>query len=396
MEKAGLYIHVPFCVRKCNYCDFLSFGINDMRKDGSAYRTLIDPYFEQLISEIRAVRSGTSQLYGLVPDVPVKFDSVYIGGGTPTAAGADNISRLLNAAAGAFELSADCEITVEANPGTVDINALERLKRAGVNRLSLGIQALRPGLLEVLGRVHSDSDARAAAYAARELFDSLNLDFILGIPGMGDTSAETLSDIEEIAGFIEAVHPDHVSAYSLITEPGTCFYEWQKQGRLDYPDEALERQMYHTFKKQLEALGYVHYEISNFALPGRFSRHNLKYWEGVPYLGLGAGAVSCLNTGNGNAVRLRAGDNLNSFTAYFPDETLDTAARKQEFMLLGFRKLKGPDGAQYRERFGPDADMAADFRTELASLSNRGLINPDNSLTSHGLDFANEIFMEFI
>jgi len=231
---------------------------------------------------------------------------------------------------------------------------------------------------------------------AKLFFDSLNLDFILGIPGIGDVPPENLEDVEEIVRFVEKLRPEHISAYSLITEPGTRFWDWREQGILNYPDEALERELYHTLRTKLEALGYIQYEISNFALPGKFSRHNLKYWEGVPYLGLGAGAVSCLKGPDDTFIRFKAGDKLDGFTAYSVQETLDLRARKQEFMLLGFRKLKGPDNSQYKALFGSDADMEQDFASELAGLRARGLINGDNSLTVSGLDFANEIFMEFV
>ena len=415
IQKPGLYIHIPFCVKKCNYCDFFSLGANDSPcgKGSDIY----DSYFIALLNEadyISGCAHGRTLRCGAL--TPAAYDTVYIGGGTPSLLPHKNITELIHKLRCVFDISDGAEITVEANPGTLTDDKLKAYREAGINRISIGVQSLNDAQLRFLGRIHTSKEAEEAVALAKRYFDNINVDFIFGIPGLsGKSSAETLGNVRDKASFVIDNEIPHVSFYSLITEPGTPLYSWDNAGRLDRVEDELEREMYYEFSDMLKARGFGQYEISNFALPGFESRHNLKYWSGTPYTGIGAGAVSFLPApDDGQFVRFRNLPDVSAYiNAYAPasnkagdiysekpvvseiQEILDVNARKKEYMMLGFRKTKGPDPELYSHLFG-GAMLRDDFAEEIEELIKKGYVRDDLSLTQKGLDMGNEIFMKFV
>lgn len=401
----GLYIHIPFCKKKCNYCDFLSFGKDccDKKYGNGA----VDAYFESLLREIDLLsdyaRSGNTVCGAAVP---LKFDSVYVGGGTPSFVSEDLISKTIERIYERFDISSDAEITIESNPGTLSEDKLKAYRHSGINRVSIGIQSLNDSLLSHLGRIHDRADAVSSVISAKKYFDNVNVDFITAIPGDNKfIRPQTIDDINDTLDFIIESKLSHVSCYSLIIEPGTDFYDRSLTGSLGEIDDLSEREMYYTVMNRLTENGYVHYEISNYAIPGRESRHNLKYWSGAEYLGIGLGAVSFLKeAGSRRYIRFRNETRLDRYiqqlssdvdgSARTVQEILDTEERKKEFMLLGFRKTAGPDRNEYKELFG--SDFMIDFADILGKLNRDGFINSDCSLTEKGYDFENEISAEFL
>lgn len=266
-NKAGIYIHIPFCVKKCSYCAFLS---------GPAGPEVRQEYVNHLIEEIR-LRSR---------EVP-EADTIYFGGGTPSLLTPEQIGRILEEVRSAFRISEDAEVTLEANPGTLTAESLEGYRAAGINRLSMGVQSMDDRRLRYLGRIHTAEEVRRDVKMAREAgFHNINLDLIFAIPGTDVSDA--MEDLEAIA----ALEPEHISFYSLQLEEGTSFFRDFEAGKLrEVPDET-DREMYHRGIRALREKGYRHYEISNFARPGCESRHNSKYWNMAEYVGLGLGASS--------------------------------------------------------------------------------------------------------
>lgn len=345
MSSAGLYVHIPFCVRKCPYCDFYSVA---ERSRASEYRTA-------LLRELS--------------EYPRRFDTVFVGGGTPTAMG-EELALLCRS------LPKAEEFTVEANPGTLSPELLRALRGAGVNRLSIGVQSFNDAELAALGRIHSAAQAEEAFFMAREAgFDNINLDLMLATPG------QTAESLGHSLARVRALSPEHVSAYSLIIEEGTPFYE----NTPDLPDEDEERELYHQAREALEAMGLKQYEISNFARPGRECRHNLKYWSGGEYVGIGAAAASfCGGERYKNAPDLElylAGGGRKT-----ERETVDAGELLREKFWLGLRKT---DGVEY---FG-------EFPAEVERLAAKGLLEMNGNrlrLTRRGLDLANIVFAEFV
>ncbi len=375
----ALYIHVPFCLKKCHYCDFVSYPF----KAGDA-----EAYLGALFREMRSYGSALS-------GEEKRISSLYIGGGTPTCLPAAGLSAILENAALHFNLLPGCEITVEANPGTVDPGGLRELKRAGFNRLSLGIQSFQDRLLRVLGRVHSAREAVCAARQAREAgFTNLNLDFIFGVPGQ--TSGDWL---ETLTKAVE-LFPEHIALYGLQLEAGTPLERSVAGGAVKACSEDLELSMYLTAIEFLAAHGYIHYEISNFARPGRQSVHNLGYWLNRPYLGLGPAAHSYL--------RGRRFHNYSSLKSYLEKvglgedpveagEHIPVGREMSETMFLGLRLIKGVDLGRFRRRFDRRAEVV--YREEIARLEQNGLIKVAAGylqLTKKGLPLANAVFREFV
>lgn len=375
----GLYIHVPFCVKKCLYCDFTSFPFNH----GAA-----EAYLNALSREIR--------LYGTtLSDEELIVTSLFIGGGTPTCLPAARVKDILKDVKSFFYLLPGCEVTVEANPGTIDRDGLRELSGAGVNRLSLGVQSFQDNLLDLLGRIHSAGEAVEAVRLAGEAgFKNLNLDFIFGIPGQtaGDW-LETLSRAVELA-------PEHIAVYGLQLEEGTPLERAVVLGEIKACPEELELSMYRTAIDFLTARGYDHYEISNFARPGRQSAHNLGYWLSYPYLGLGVGAHSYL--------RGERFSNEPSLERYFESlsrgeypvearETLSVETEMSETMFLGLRLIKGVNLDFFRQRFGRQVEDV--YGNEITRLIKAGLVEISGGflrLTGKGLPVANRVFREFV
>ncbi|MBP5633090.1 MAG: radical SAM family heme chaperone HemW [Clostridia bacterium] len=415
IQKPGLYIHIPFCVKKCNYCDFFSLGANDLScRSGS---DIYSSYASALLNEAKYLAEcAMRRILRCGALTPEAYDTVYIGGGTPSLLPPENIIELVHILRTSFDIPYDAEITIEANPGTLTDAKLKAYREAVINRISIGVQSLDDAQLGFLGRIHNSKEAEEAVTLAKRYFENINVDFIFGIPGLsGISTSETLKNVRDKASFVIDRELPHVSFYSLITEPGTPLYSWDRAGRLDRVEDELEREMYYDFCNILQSHGYGQYEISNFALPGFESRHNLKYWSGAAYTGIGAGAVSFLPAPeDGQFVRFRnvpdIGTYINTYalssckdSCRLPEtrgvseiqEVLDVDARKKEYMMLGFRKTKGPDPELYSQLFG-GALLSEDFCQEIDELIKSGYVRNDLSLTRKGLDMGNEIFMKFV
>src|SRR6266487_4267758 len=274
LETISLYLHIPFCHTRCHYCDFNTYaGILPLR----------EPYVQALQVEIEQA----GKLARLPDGTARRARTIFFGGGAPSLLSATQTSRLLRACRSAFAVDKDAEITLEANPGTLTQDQLEGLRAAGINRLSMGAQSFDAGLLKTLGRIHSPQEITQAVQFARAAgFTALNLDFMFGLPG------QTMQHWRETLDRALDLHPDHFSLYSLIIEEGTPFYTWTQEGSIVPGDEDLCADMYEYADELLQRAGYVNYEISNWSLPGQHSRHNLTYWQNLPYIGMGAGAYS--------------------------------------------------------------------------------------------------------
>jgi oxygen-independent coproporphyrinogen-3 oxidase len=333
----SLYVHIPYCQAKCPYCDFNSYAAATWPEDA---------YARALIAELR-------QWSAEPPFAGAAVGTIFFGGGTPSLFQPATIGSLLDAIAAACPLAPDLEITLEANPGTVERERLAGFRAAGVKRLSFGIQSFQPALLTTLGRVHDADDARAAIRAARAAgFDDVNLDLIFAVPG--GTRAAWEADVAEAVRW----SPEHVSAYNLTYEAGTPFHTLRARGALQPLDDEDELWMYQHARATLAAAGYEQYEISNFAQPGRQARHNQSYWRGVDYLGIGAGAHSYASTPDWGRrwsnerlpERYIAAVARGDATA--SRETLSFANAAAEFMFLGLREREGIDPRVFAARFG--------------------------------------------
>jgi len=347
---AGLYLHIPFCWRKCPYCDFVSVPLAGQDAAG---------YLQALEAEM-ALRA---------PEAPT-LASVYVGGGTPTVLPGGMLPGVLTAVRQHFRLAPEAEVTVEANPGTISRRGLEALRKAGANRLSLGVQSFQDATLRTLGRVHNAAAGLAAAAAARQAgFANLSLDLIFGTPGEGEQ--EWRRTLEAALG----LRPEHISAYGLSYEPGTPFHAACGRGELQPAGEELEVRLYQAAGELLEAAGYRHYEISNYALPGRESRHNLNYWRGGDYLGLGMAAHSYLGGirwGNVTTLaeyraRLAAGAPPVRMA-----ERLSCERRREEMLMTGLRLAEGV--ALDRLPCGLEQDLAEVYGKRIDELAQAGLL----------------------
>ncbi|HEX6972743.1 MAG TPA: radical SAM family heme chaperone HemW [Limnochordia bacterium] len=374
--QRGLYVHVPFCVRKCYYCDFNSYTVE---------RGAVDAYLDALAREI-ALHARSD---------PPAFDTIYFGGGTPSILSGAALCSIVARLRAAFAISDAAEITLEANPGSLTPGKLAAWGEAGVNRVSLGVQSFDDELLARLGRSHSAQDAIEAIAAIRRAgFTNFNIDLMFGLPGQSAAQwDETLRRAIDLA-------PPHVSCYSLIIEEGTPYGEWYARGQLRLPGEDAEADMYERAIERLSAAGYEHYEISNFALPAHRSVHNQIYWRNEPYVGLGPGAHSYwrgVRTANvrpvgAYAARLRAGDDaVESRWPVGTDDEMD------ETMMLGLRLLEGVSEHRFRSRFG--RSLTDTYGASIAALVRDGLLEHDTAgvrLSRRGLFLANRVFAAFL
>ncbi|MDI3540638.1 MAG: hypothetical protein PWP66_176 [Thermosediminibacterales bacterium] len=377
-REIGLYIHIPFCKRKCYYCDFNSYS--DMEY-------LIPDY-------IKALKKEMEYYKGLLE--ARRVISIYIGGGTPTILTCAQLSEVVTSAVSMLSnWSKELEITVEANPDTLSDKKLGVLKEIGVNRLSLGLQAYQLQLLERLGRFVSPKEFEWGFFSAREKgFSNINVDLIFGLPG------QTLAHWEETLMKVIELKPEHISAYSLKIEKGTRLYDEYKKGNLDLPDDESEREMYYIAKGLLTAGNYDHYEISNFAIRGYKCNHNLLYWKNREYIGLGAGAHSHLKN-----ERYYNEENPRKYIQLINKgeipvkgkETVTSSIEIAETLLMNLRLISGVNKLEFYRRFGYSINDIYGQRIE--SLKSKGLIEETEDhimLTSLGLDLANEVFIEFL
>lgn len=391
----GLYIHIPFCQRKCPYCDFNTYA---------GLEALFGQTVQALAKELQEWRE---ELDGR------QIETIFFGGGTPTVLETEQLAHLLNTARQQSNVAPQAEITSEVNPGAVDRAKFHGLKSLGVNRLSMGVQSFQPDELHFLGRIHSVDDVYKAYTAARQAdFDNINLDFMFGLPNQTvEQWRDTLTKALELA-------PDHLSLYSLIVEPNTPLHHWVSSGQVPDTDDDLAADLYEVAIEMLDEAGYIHYEVSNWArTEAHLCQHNLIYWRNHEYLGVGPGAhshlrrrahapnsagqdaaVDDLRWGNRKQVkgyidRIRRGESVEEF-----HEMLSPAVAMSETMMLGLRLVQeGVPFAHFCQLH--NQDLRSVYRKELEQLTSLGLLEHDNErvrLTQFGLMMGNQVFMHFM
>ena len=371
-----LYIHIPFCIRKCNYCDFLSFPETESG---------IAQYCHALKEEIK--RTGDQ-----AEDIGVR--SVFIGGGTPSILEAEQITEIMTCIRNNFSIEKNAEITIESNPGTLNAEKLNCYHELGINRLSIGLQSTDDDCLRRLGRIHTFQEFEKNYEQARKSgFQNINIDLMSGLPG------QSLRGYEDTLNRVTELKPEHISSYSLIIEEGTPFYKSDSVLQ-QLPDEDTERKMYERTKEILAQQGYERYEISNYARQGRECIHNLGYWEQVPYLGMGLGASSFYN-----GARFSNERNFRKYlsTPYLPFEhredyvQVSREEQMEDTMIFGLRKMKGISVSEFEQEFGtPIWEM---YGSVIERYSNLGLLIQEGDvlrLTDAGIDVSNRIFEDFI
>ena len=377
----GIYTHIPYCVKKCAYCDFVSSAVGN-----SAAREMQD-YAAALRAEILREVSPLRARWGDVR-------TIYLGGGTPTVLPAECLTEILRTLIDAAGIPQEC--TVEANPGTVDEHSLAQLRTAGANRLSLGVQSFDDRLLRAIGRIHTAEEARAAFHAARAAgFDNISLDLMYGLP------TQTLDDLKTSVNTALALAPEHISIYGLIVEEGTPLAAAEAQGRLTLPSEDAAEEMYDYLMEELPARGYARYEISNFGRAGYESLHNRGYWRNVPYLGVGAAAhgyvdgVRWGNVADAHAYTraIRAGASVRT-----PEDTERTRANAmEEYAFLALRTREGIDAVDFSRTFGVDIDTV--YGAVIEKYIVQGLLRRAENhvaLTDAGMKLGNEVFAAFL
>ena len=380
-RKLELYLHIPFCIRKCSYCDFLSFAADESLKER---------YAGQLIEEIHAKSAAFADR---------EISTLFIGGGTPSILKAESLAQIMAAVRADFALAADCEATIEANPGTLTADWLETCRAAGLNRLSLGLQSADDGELRTLGRIHTWEQFLASYGMVRRAgFENVNVDLMSALPG------QSLASWERSLREVTALKPEHISAYSLIVEEGTPFCErYSGAGAKLLPDEDTERAMYRAAKEILGRAGFERYEISNYAKPGRACRHNIGYWTGEEYLGLGLGAASYVDgwrfSNTGDMERYLAAGRAEMCKAAFYENVTRTTeqSRMEEFMFLGLRMVRGVPEDEFARRFGKTMDEV--YGPVLRQMEELGLMEKDGAfwrLTERGIDVSNGVMAEFL
>ena len=366
----ALYIHVPFCRRKCRYCSFVSYD----------HRSADIPSYVSTVKKELKRRAGGECVR-----------SIYFGGGTPSLLSAQHIHDLLSAVSSLFAVDRAAEITIEANPRTVNREYLAAIRGLGVNRLSLGVQSLSDRELAMLGRIHTAAEARDAVRQARDAgFDNLSIDLIYGLPGQ--TPADWRQTLEEAM----AMRPEHLSLYALTLEEDAPMWQDIKEGSLPGVDPDVSADQYELAEDVLAAAGYRHYEISNWALPGRECRHNLTYWRNLPYIGAGVAAHSCL-AGH----RLGNTTSLDKYLAGPPapemDEEISPQLELAETVILGLRLCTGIDPDDLHRRF--NIDVQAYYRPQIEAMVDAGLLEQDGGhlkLTRRGRLLSNEVFWRFL
>lgn len=381
----GLYIHIPFCVQKCRYCDFLSFPAGEDEK--ADYVTLLCEELEK--------RSTCFSDHSIA--------TVYVGGGTPSCLSAEQMNRIFEKVKACYRLQEEAEVTVEVNPGTVEGEKLLAYRDMGVNRLSIGLQSTHDSLLKTLGRIHTLEDFLHTYHGARKAgFDNISVDLMSALPGQNKEMLRTT--LEQVI----ALQPEHISCYSLIVEEGTPFYRMRDQ--MCFPDEEEDREMYEMTGRMLTEAGYRRYEISNYAKEGKTSVHNSSYWKRVPYLGVGLGASSFIEEhrfSNPSSMpeyrqMVAAGlgkDHLQIWKMADPDTV--TALSKEdcmeEFMFLGLRMMEGVSEAEFMDCFGESVDRV--YGAVLSELVRDKLLVRENGrifLTGYGIDVSNYVFEKFL
>jgi len=365
----GLYIHIPFCVKKCAYCDFVSYpDCLDREKE----------YLSALCDEFKRYEDK-------------QVDTVYIGGGTPTALSTDGLILLLDNIFNYFDVTDDAEITIEVNPKTADIKKLSALRLAGVNRVSIGVQSFDDEVLSAIGRIHTAQDAANCILDAKFAgFKNISVDIMFGLPN------QTLESLKNTLFRAVTSGVTHISCYSLILEENTPLFESVKRGDLSLPDEDTEALMYDTVCDILKKSGFKQYEISNFAKEGFYSRHNIKYWDCEEYIGCGAAAHSYFK-GKRYSNTENIDEYINSSLRQKDTVTLSTEDKMSEFMFLGLRKIDGVSLYDFQIRFGVSLESVyGDVVKKYMSL---GLLRIEDGIlmfTPQGIRVSNTVLCEFV
>lgn len=380
-KKLELYVHIPFCEKKCLYCDFLSFSAED---------DLHKAYVDKLIEEIRVQAKNYSDY---------QISSIFIGGGTPSVIKAVYISNIMSAIYEAFIVESLAEVTIECNPGTVDIDKLLVYKQSGINRISVGLQSSVDKELQHLGRVHNYADFLYSYEKIRESgYKNVNIDLMSALPW------QTLDSWKSTLKKVVMLKPEHISAYSLIIEEGTEFSKiyGSPEGRKFLPTEEVEREMYHSTIDILKNYGYERYEISNYAKPGYESKHNIGYWTGEEYLGFGIGASSYVYGRRFHVEKdikkyLDINMKRDIMPLYQNIHELSTKEKMEEFMFLGLRLTKGVLVTDFYDRFG--MELIDVFEKPIQKNISFGLLKYENlylRLTDKGLDLSNRVMGDFL
>ncbi len=377
-KELELYIHIPFCVKKCAYCDFLS---------GPASVDMVERYVEALIEEIKA--------YG-VNDYIVS--TIFFGGGTPSILKGEQMACIMRSVREVFYVAADAEISMEANPGTVTEEKLMAYRQAGINRISFGLQSVNNEELKLLGRIHTYEEFLESYQMARKCgFDNINVDLISAIP------RQTVESWEKSIRQIVSLQPEHISAYSLIIEEGTPFaklYGEGSEGEKELPSEEDERLMYQRTEEILEESGYHRYEISNYAKEGKECRHNLGYWERKNYLGFGLGASSLMDN-----VRFKNTEDMEQYLKYADCsemlredvEELSKVEQMEEIIFLGLRKMSGISLSEFEATFGETLEEC--YGENVKRMIEEKLLVEEGDflrLTEKGIDVSNYVFAEIL
>ena len=376
----GLYVHIPFCKQKCMYCDF------------PAYQNLQDYYETYVYALVQEIDLWVTEH----PESKSRpIDTIYFGGGTPTELSIQQLQMIVNKIKSTFTITDDCHMTIESNPGEVDLRYLTKLVKLGFNRISFGVQTFDDKALTMLHRSHNGEKAKQAVYDAKEAgFTDINIDLIYGLP------RQTLEDIQRNLNIVKDLPINHISTYGLQVEIGTYLYHLVQKNLISIPSESIDESMYDMMMDGLKELGFERYEISNFAKGHSYSRHNLKYWHYIDYLGFGAGAHSFYDgvrrSNNRNVMPyIQAVDRYNMPT--IDTETIAVERAQEDFCFLALRTKWGLNERMFKERF--NTSVLNLFGTTLNDLIIKGLLEYENDsyhLTSEGAKHGNYVFSQFI
>lgn len=381
MKEIGIYIHIPFCKKKCNYCDFISFQNKN-------------EYIEQYINCLKKEIEESIKIEN-IEEIIVR--TIYIGGGTPSYISSNYIVDLIKEIKEKYKITADAEITIEVNPGTVTKEKLEDYYNIGINRLSIGLQSDNDEILKKIKRIHTYQEFLETYELARDIgFKNINIDLMLALPN------QTIEILENTVNNIIKLKPEHISVYSLIIEEGTKLEEQVKNKEIKLPDENTERIMYNLVNEILKQNNYIQYEISNYSKPNFNSKHNLDCWSQKEYIGFGVASHSYINM-----ERFSNTENLEEYIKnieneeiqknYIINEIQDKTIQMKEYMMLGLRKIQGISISEFKQKFNENPIYL--YRIELDKLVKKELIEIDFNnikLTKKGLDFANLVWEEFI
>ena len=380
LRDMGLYVHIPFCKQKCMYCDF------------PAYQNLQDYYETYVYALVQEIDLWVSEH----PESTSKaIDTIYFGGGTPTELSIQQLQMILDKIKNTFTITDDCHMTIESNPGEVNLHYLTKLVKLGFNRISFGVQTFDDKLLTMLHRSHNGEQAKQAVYDAKEAgFTDINIDLIYGLP------RQTLEDIQYNLDIVKDLPINHISTYGLQVEVGTYLYHLVQKNLISIPSETIDESMYDMMMDGLKDLGFERYEISNFAKANSYSRHNLKYWHYIDYLGFGAGAHSFYDgvrrSNNRNVMPY-----IQSVDRYImptiDTETITLERAQEDFCFLALRTKWGLDEQKFEDKFGVSVHDL--FGTALEDLVSKGLLEYQNGsyhLTAEGAKHGNYVFSQFI